>query len=85
MCDVVVGRTAAVPVPGTGAVAVPVPPVGVLYHKRPLPVAVSATAVAFWQYTTGVVTTGAAGAAGAAFTVTGIVEVQPAAFFTVIV
>ena len=47
--------------------ALPVPPVAVVYHNRFVPVAVSGTAVAFWQYVTGVVTVGAR---GAAFTVT---------------
>ena len=46
---------------GVGAVAVPVPPVAVVYHNRFIPVAVSAVVVAPWQYTTGVVTVGAAG------------------------
>ena len=56
-----------VAVAGVGAVALPVPPVAVVYHNRFVPVAVSGTAVAFWQYVTGVVTVGAR---GAAFTVT---------------
>ena len=37
----------AVVVEGVGAVAVPVPPVGVVYQSRLVPVAVSAVAVAF--------------------------------------
>ena len=45
----------------------PVPPVAAVYHNNPLPVALSALAVALWQYVTGVVTVGAA---GVAFTVT---------------
>ena len=39
----------AVVVDGVGAVAEPVPPVGTVYHNKPVPVAVSGTAVAFWQ------------------------------------
>ena len=38
------------------------PPAATVYHRRLEPVAVSVTAVAFWQYVTGVVTVGAAGA-----------------------
>ena len=53
----------AVAVDGIGAVAVPVPPVAVVYHSNPVPVAVSAVAVALWQYVTGVATVGAAGVA----------------------
>ena len=47
-------------VDGVGAVAEPVPPVEVVYHNRPVPVAVSAVAVAPWQYVTGEDTVGAA-------------------------
>jgi hypothetical protein len=36
-------------VDGVGAVEEPVPPVAAVYHKRFGPVAVNATAVAFWQ------------------------------------
>ena len=36
-----------VAVDGVGAVVVPVPPVGVVYHSRLLPVAVSCAAAAF--------------------------------------
>ena len=50
-------------VEGVGAVADPVPPVAAVYHNKLLPVAVSGTAVAFWQYVTGEVTVGAAGGA----------------------
>ena len=46
-------------VDGIGAVAEPVPPVGVVYHSNPVPVAISAVAVAPWQYVTGDVTVGA--------------------------
>ena len=53
----------AVAVDGVGAVAEPVPPVAVVYHSNPVPVAVSAVAVAPWQYVTGVVTVGADGVA----------------------
>ncbi len=60
----------AVAVDGVGAVALDVPAVGTVYQFNvPVPVAVNAVAVAFRQYTTGVVTPGA-GAAG--FTVTSI-------------
>jgi hypothetical protein len=58
-----------VAVEGVGAVVLPVPPVAVVYHNNPVPVAVSGAAVAPWQYATGVVT---AGAIGNAFTVTTI-------------
>jgi hypothetical protein len=57
----------AVVVEGVGAVVLPVPPVAVVYHNSPVPVAVRALAVSFWQYVTSVVT---AGASGVAFTVT---------------
>ena len=53
---------AAVLVDGMGAVAVPVPPDAVVYQSRFVPVAVNALAVAFSQYTTGVVITGITGA-----------------------
>ena len=33
-----------------GAVVLPVPPVATVYHNKLEPVAVSAVAVAFWQY-----------------------------------
>ena len=55
-------------VEGVGAVTLPVPPVAVVYHNNPVPVAVSGAAVSFWQYVTGVTT----GASGKAFTVTTI-------------
>ena len=57
-------------VEGVGAVDEPVPPVAVVYHNKPLPVAVSGEAVWFWQSCTGVFTTGAAGM-GLTVTVTG--------------
>ena len=50
-------------VDGIGAVVLPVPPVAVVYQSKPVPPAVSAVAVAPWQYVTGVVTVGAAGVA----------------------
>ena len=36
-------------VSGVGAVAEPTPPVGVVYHNKPAPVAVNWLAVVFWQ------------------------------------
>ena len=36
-------------VDGVGAVELPVPPVGFVYHNKFVPVAVSGVAVAFWQ------------------------------------
>ena len=45
---------------GIGAVAVPAgPPLAVVYQSKPVPVAVSAVAVEFWQYVSGEVTVGA--------------------------
>jgi hypothetical protein len=61
-------------VDGVGAVAEPVPPEAVVYQRRLVPVAVSAEAVAPWQYTTGLVTTGAA---GVGLTVTSICALGP--------
>ena len=58
-------------VEGVGAVTLPVPPVAVVYHNSPVPVAVRGAAVVPWQYVTGVVT---AGASGKAFTVTATCE-----------
>ena len=52
---------------GVGAVALPVPPLTTVFHLSDDPVAVRAVAVAFWQYTTGLVTVGAAGV-GVTFT-----------------
>ena len=66
----------AVAVEGVGAVAVPVPPVGVLYHNRLVPVAVKAPEAAPWQYATGLVTAGAAGRA-TIFTITGTLTLSP--------
>ena len=43
----------AVAVDGTGAEALPVPPVAVVYQSNPVPVAVNAVAVIFWQKVTG--------------------------------
>ena len=64
----------AVVVNGVGAVADPVPPVAAVYHFRLVPVADNADAVAFKQYTTGVVTVGAA---VNVFTVTTIAALAP--------
>ena len=61
-------------VEGTGAVALPVPPVAAVYQSRLLPVAVRSVAVAFWQYVTGELTVGAA---GVALIVTAIVDRGP--------
>ena len=58
-------------VDGVGAVELPVPPDATVYHNKLVPVAVNADAVASLQYTTGVVTDGAA---VAAFTVTTICD-----------
>ena len=49
----------AVAVDGVGAVALPVPPVAVVYHNNAVPVAVNGAAAAPWQYVTGVVPVGA--------------------------
>jgi hypothetical protein len=65
---------------GVGAVALPVPPVAVVYHNKFVPDAVNATAVAFWQYVIGVTTTGAA---GIAFMVTTIAALGLSHPFTV--
>ena len=70
----------AVEVDGVGAVALPVPPVAVVYHNNAVPVAVNGTAAAPWQYVTGVVTPGAA---GIAFTVTTIDDLGLSQPFTV--
>ena len=61
-------------VEGVGAVALPVPPVAVVYHNKPVPVAVSGVAVDPWQYVAGVVT---AGARGEAPTITTISALGP--------
>ena len=62
---------------GVGAVALPVPPI-VVYHSRFVPVAVSGTATAFWQY----VGEAAAGAVAPGFmvtvTVVGVLSQLPA-------
>ena len=70
----------AVAVFGVGAVPDPVPPVAVVYQFRFVPVALSAVAVVFWQYVTGLVTVGAF---GVAFTVTAIVALDPSQPFVV--
>ena len=67
-------------VDGVGAVAEPVPPVAVVYHSKPVPVAVSGDAVEFWQYVTGLETVGA-GVTGKIVTV--ICERGPSQLFTV--
>ena len=48
-------------VDGVGAVAEPTPPAAVVYQRRLVPVAVKGTEAVPWQYTTGVITVGAAG------------------------
>ena len=70
----------AVAVFGIGATVAAVPPVAVVYQFNPVPVALKAVAVAFWQYVTGLV---AIGAVGKAFTVTVIVALGPAQVFVV--
>ena len=61
--NIIGGIMNAVLVTGVNAVEEAVPPVETVYHFRLEPVAVSAVAVPYWQYVTGVVTTGAAGIA----------------------
>jgi hypothetical protein len=61
-------------VEGVGAVALPVPPVAVVYHNNPVPVAVSGIAVVPRQYVTGDTT---AGESGSALTVTTISALGP--------
>ena len=57
--------------------ALPVPPVDAAYHNKPVPVAVSAAEPVPWQYTTGLVTTGA-GVDGSMFTlITALGPSQP--------
>ena len=34
---------------GVGAVAIPVPPVGAVYHNKPVPAALNTVAESFWQ------------------------------------
>ena len=70
----------AVVVEGIGAVALPVPPVATVYHRRLVPVAVSAVAVSLRQYVTGVVTVGAAGNGLTVTTITALGLWQPFAF-----
>ena len=50
-------------VTGVGAVVLDVPPVALVYHFREVPGALSGTAVAFEQYSTGLETPGAPGVA----------------------
>jgi len=70
----------AVAVEGVGAVALPVPPVATVYHRRFVPVAVNGVAVSFRQYSTGVVTAGAAGKAVTVTTITALGLSHPFAF-----
>jgi hypothetical protein len=69
-------------VEGVGAVVLPVPPVAVVYHKRPVPVAVRGVAVVFWQYSTGDVTTGAGGKALTVTCITVLWLSQPIVWLT---
>ncbi len=72
-------------VDGVGAVALDVPPLATVYQFNvPVPVAVNAVAVAFRQYTTGVVTVGA-GAAGLTVTTIGVLGLSHATPLVVIV
>jgi len=75
-CDVL----PTVAVEGVGAVELPVPPVATVYQRRVVPVAVIGTAVAFWQYVTGVVTVGAAGRAPIVTTIAALGPSQLLAF-----
>ena len=59
---------------GVGAVAVPTPPVAVVYHNKFVPVAINGIATSFWQYNTGVTTIGAS---GVLFTVTVMAALGP--------
>ena len=70
----------AVVVEGVGAVGLPVPPVGFVYHKKFVPVAVSAVAVAFWQYVMVAVTVGGG---VDAVTLTVIANLGPSQLFAV--
>lgn len=54
-------KVPAVVVDGTGAVALPVPPIGTVYQSNAVPVAVSWVAVTPWQYVNGPLPTGAGG------------------------
>ena len=63
-------------VEGVGAVALPVPPVAVVYQSKPVPVAVRAVAVEFWQYVTGLVTVGNAGVV-MIVTIKGVLTLSP--------
>ena len=51
----------ALAVDGVGAVELPIPPVGTIYHNKLVPVAVNGLATAPLQYVTGVLTVGADG------------------------
>ena len=61
-------------VEGVGEVTEPTPPTAAAYHSKLVPVALSAAAVAPWQYITDEVTVGAA---GVGFTVTVIAALGP--------
>jgi hypothetical protein len=61
-------------VDGVGVTKLPVPPVGVVYHNKLLPIAFNAEAVTPWQYVSGVITTGAK---GSGFIVTVIADLGP--------
>ena len=64
---------------GVGGVALPVPPVAAVYQSKLVPVAVSAVAVAPWQYAIGATV----GAAGVAVTFTVIAALGPSQLFIV--
>lgn len=66
-------------VSGVGASELPVPPVDAEYHNKLVPVAVNGVAVAFKQYETGVVTTGAEGKALMVTTISALELSQPLA------
>ena len=70
-------------VEGVGAVALPTPAVGTVYHINPVPVAVNGTAVAPWQYVTGVVTVGEEGGAVTTTVVVPEQDVDPLVVVTV--
>ena len=77
VCDTYHVVLPTVAVEGVGAMLLPMPPVGVVYQRRFVPVAVSGLAAAPWQYVMGDVTTGAAGG-GSTATCTLADESQPA-------
>ena len=69
-------------VEGVGAVELPVPPVAVVYHNSPVPVAVREADIAPWQYVTGVVTEGAGGKAFTVTTISALGLSQPIVWLT---